>query len=47
MSNRQIAAMIARRKARQAAQAKNNPSPVNPMHAACLEAAGFSEHHSY
>ena len=43
MSNRQIAAIIARRKA---AQNKKN-SRANPMLTACLEAAGFSEHRAY
>ena len=43
MSNRQLAAVIARRKA---AQGKKTSRP-NPMLVACIEAAGFNEHRSY
>ncbi len=41
MSKRQIAAMIARRKAAQSRQPNDN------LLGACLDAAGFSEHRDY
>lgn len=43
MSKRQIAAMIARRKA---AQKIRNETPNNLL-AACVDAAGFAEHRAY
>ena len=42
MSNRQLAAIIARRKAIKAARSSENQTKVSPMLAACLDAAGFS-----
>jgi hypothetical protein len=42
MSKRQIAAMIARRKA-----AQKIKSEAPNLLAACLDAAGFAEHHAY
>lgn len=43
MSNRQIAAMIARRKA----SSKSKDTAPAPLLAACLDAAGFVEHRAY
>lgn len=47
MSNRQLAAIIARRKAIKAARSSENQTKVSPMLAACLDAAGFAEHRAY